>query len=103
MYCAQSLQSCLTLWDSMDPSPPGSSIHGILQAGILEWVALPSSRGFPDPGIKFTSLTSPALAGRFFTTVPPGKQNIHGMTKLNSVLTPAPHACSQSQHELCSS
>ena len=38
-------QSCLTLWDPMDCSPPGSSIHEILQARILEWVAMPSSRG----------------------------------------------------------
>ena len=42
---AKSLQSCLTLWDLMDCSPPGSSVHGILQARILEWVAIPSSRG----------------------------------------------------------
>ena len=39
-------QSCLTLCDPMDYSPPGSSVHGILQAGILEWVAMPSSRTF---------------------------------------------------------
>ena len=38
-------QSCLTLCDSMDCSPPGSSVHGILQARILEWVAMPSTRG----------------------------------------------------------
>ena len=50
--CTKSLQSCLTLCDPMDHSPPGSSVHGILQAGILEWVATPSSRGFPDPGIE---------------------------------------------------
>ena len=43
--CAKSLQSCLTLFDPMDCSPPGSSAHGILQARILEWVAMPSSRG----------------------------------------------------------
>ena len=43
--CAKSLQSCPTLWDPMDCSPPGSSVHGILQARILEWVAMPSSRG----------------------------------------------------------
>ena len=43
--CAQSLQSCLTLCDPMDCSPPGSSVDGILQARILEWVAMPSSRG----------------------------------------------------------
>ena len=33
-------QSCLTLWDPVDCSPPGSSIHGILQARVLEWVAI---------------------------------------------------------------
>ena len=43
--CAESLQSCLTLCDPMDCSPPGSSVHGALQARILEWVAVPSSRG----------------------------------------------------------
>ena len=42
---AKSLQSCLTLCDPRDGSPPGSSVHGILQARILEWVAVPSSRG----------------------------------------------------------
>ena len=42
---AKSLQSCPTLCDSMNCSPPGSSVHGILQARILEWVAIPSSRG----------------------------------------------------------
>ena len=38
-------QPCLTLCDPMDYSPPGSSVHGILQARILEWVAIPFSRG----------------------------------------------------------
>ena len=38
-------QLCLTLFDPMDCSPPGSSVHGILQARILEWVAIPFSRG----------------------------------------------------------
>ena len=42
-------QSCLTLCDPMDCSPPGSSVHGILQARILEWVAMPSSRGSSQP------------------------------------------------------
>ena len=49
--CAKSLQSCLTLCHPMDYSPPGSSVHGILQARILEWVTMPSSRGiFPTQG-----------------------------------------------------
>ena len=48
--CAKSLQSCLTLCDHMDCSPPGSSVHGILQAKIPEWFAMPSSRGSSLPG-----------------------------------------------------
>ena len=48
-YCAKSLQSCLTLCDPMNGSPPGSSVHGILQARILEWVAMLSSRGSSQP------------------------------------------------------
>ena len=43
------LQLCLTLCDPMDCSPPGSSVHGILQARILEWLVMPSSRGSPRP------------------------------------------------------
>ena len=43
-------QSCLTLSDPMDCSPPGSSVHGIFQARVLEWGAMPSSRDLPDPG-----------------------------------------------------
>ena len=45
----QSLQSCSTLCNHMDCSPPASSIHGILQARILEWFAIPSSRGRHEP------------------------------------------------------
>ena len=48
---AQSLQLCLTLGNPMDCSPPGSSVHGILQARKLEWAAMLSSRGlFPTQG-----------------------------------------------------
>ena len=42
-------QSCLTLCKPMDCSPPGSSVHGILQASILEWVAMSFSRGSSKP------------------------------------------------------
>ena len=42
---AKPLQLCLTVWDPMHGSPPGSSVHGILQARILEWIVMPSSRG----------------------------------------------------------
>ena len=54
--------------DPIDCSLPGSSVHGLLQAGILEWVAMPSPEDLPDPGIKPAFLMSPALAGGFFTT-----------------------------------
>jgi len=61
----------------MDCSPPSSSVHGILQARILEWVAMeiPPPGYLPDPGMEPESSVSPALAGRFFTTGPPGKSS----------------------------
>ena len=57
-------QSCLTLCDPMDCSPPGSSVHGILQARILEWAAFSFSRGSPWP--RDEAQVS-YVAGRFFT------------------------------------
>ena len=59
-------------------SPPGSSLHGILQAGILEWVAVSSSRGSPRPRDQTRVPVSPALAGRFSTTEPPRKPSLFG-------------------------
>ena len=53
---AKLLQPCQILCNPIDQSPPGSSVHGILQARILEWVAMPSSRDLPDPGLEPTSL-----------------------------------------------
>ena len=47
--------------------------HGILQARILEWVAFSSPGDLPNPGIELGSPETPALAGGFFTSVPPGK------------------------------
>ena len=49
-------------------SPPGSSVHGILQARVLEWVAMPASMGSSQPRIECKALRSPSLAGRIFTT-----------------------------------
>ena len=49
-------------------SPPGSSVHEILKARIVEWVAMPSSRDLPDLGIKPASLIYPTLSGGFLTT-----------------------------------
>ena len=62
---AKSLQLCLTLCDPIDYSLPSSSAHGILQARILEWVAIPSSRDLPNQGTEPASPVSPALASRF--------------------------------------
>ena len=59
-------QSCPALCNPMDCRPPGSSFHGIFQARILEWVAMPSSKDLPHPGIELASSVPPALAGRLF-------------------------------------
>ena len=64
-------QSYPTLCNPMDCSLPGSSVHGILQARILEWVPIPFSRGdLPDPGIEHGSPTLQAYA---VPSGPPGK------------------------------
>ena len=77
---AKLLWSCLTLCHSMDCSPPGSSVRGILQARILEWVAISFSRGFSqlrdNPHLLKFEVGS-------FPLVPPGKPQ--------SILCPSPH------------
>ena len=75
---AKSLQSCPTLCNPMDCSPPGSSVHGILQARILVWVAMPSSSG-----IFLTQGSNPRLLYLLhrqvcsLPLVPPGKSGIY--------------------------
>ena len=71
--CCFSLPSCLTLCDPMDCSPSGSSVHGISQARILEWVAVPSSRDLPHPGIEPASPASNALKADSLPTELSGK------------------------------
>ena len=73
MCYAKSLQSCSTLCQTVDYNPPDSSAHGILQARILEWVAVPSSRRSSRPRNWTRVAGSPALADGLFTTEPPGK------------------------------
>ena len=84
---ARSLQSCLTLGDPMECGPPTSSVHGILQARIMEWVAMPSSRGSSRPRdgacVSYVSCTgrrilchqrhlgSPSLPPEIGWTLPP--------------------------------
>ena len=62
------LQSGPTFCNPMDSSLPSSSVHGILQARILEWVAMPSSRESSSTVIEPASLMSPVLVGGYFTT-----------------------------------
>ena len=63
-------QSCPTLYDPMDCSPPDPSIHEIFPARILQWVAMPRSRGSSQPRDR-THVS--CMAGRFFTDEPPGE------------------------------
>ena len=63
--CAKSLQSRLTLCDRVDHSLSGSSVHGILQARILEWVAMPVSRGSSQPR-DWTRVSYVSCIGRQF-------------------------------------
>ena len=64
-------QSCPTLCDPMDCSPPGSSVHGILQARVPpEWAAISFSGDLPNPGVKSRS---PALQADALPSEPPGK------------------------------
>ena len=65
------VQLCPTLCNSMDCSPPSSSVHGISQARILEWVAIPSPGDFPNPGIK---PGSPALWADALLSESPNEQ-----------------------------
>ena len=70
---AKSLQSCPALCDPRDCSPPSASVHGILQAKILEWVAMPSSRGSFQPRDQTCVSRGSYIAGGFLTTELPGK------------------------------
>ena len=62
--CVLATQSSPTLWEAMDYSPAGSSVHGIFQTRILVWVAIPFSRGTSQP--RDRSQVS-SIAGKFFT------------------------------------
>ena len=71
--CVRSVaKQCPTLCNPMDCSPP-DSVHGIFQARILKCLPFPPLGDLPNPGIEPASPVSPALAGGFFTTEPPGK------------------------------
>ena len=67
---AKSLQSCSTLCNPREYSPPASSVCGILQGRILECIATPSSRRFSLPRDQTCVFCGSCIAGRFFTTEP---------------------------------
>ena len=65
---AKSLQSCPTLWDPMECSTPGSSVHEILQTRTLQWVAISFSRVSSLPKDRTCASEVSCTGGRFFTT-----------------------------------
>ena len=71
-------ESCLTLYNPLDCSPPGSSVYEILQARILEWVAISSSRGSSQPRDQ-THVSY--IAGRCFISETSGKPFMYHMTQ----------------------
>ena len=76
--CAESLQLCPTLCDPMGCSPLGSSVNGILQARILEWAAMPSSRGSSWSRNRTWVSSTPPLAGGL-ALAPPGKPSTRSL------------------------
>ena len=81
-FCVLVTQSCPTLCDLTDCTPPGFSVHGILQARVLEWIAIPFSRGTSQP--RDWTLVS-CLTGRFFTIWATGKSLILGKSLLSVI------------------
>ena len=77
--CVLVTQSCPTLFDPMDSSPPGSSVHGILQAKVLEWIAILKSPGdLPDSRMEPGSPVSSVLQVNSSPSEPPGKPDWGG-------------------------
>ena len=77
---SEAAQLCLTLCDPMDCSLPGSSVHGIFQARILEWVAIAFSRGSSQPRAQ-TQVSH--IAYRFLPAEPPGKSKNTAVSSLS--------------------
>ena len=73
---AKSLQWCPTLCDSTDCSSPGASVHGILQARTLEWVAIPFTKGSSQSRDRTCVSHVSCIAGRLFTAEPPGSPGV---------------------------
>ena len=74
--CVLSCFSHVRLCDTMDCSLPGPSVHGISQTRILEWVAMPSSRGSSQPRDQTHISCGSCVAGGFFTPEPPERKKV---------------------------
>ena len=92
---AKLLQSCLTLCDPMDYSLPGSSVHGILQARILEWVAMSFSRGSLQPRnrTQVSLLPEPRGQGKMY-----GKMSMYGKMQKSGFIKTVPLMCTLSRY-----
>ena len=102
-------QSCLSLCDPVEKGLPSSSVHGIFQTRVLEWVAISFSRGSSPPKNRNCLFLSPSLADGFFTTVSPGKPlKIEYLVSsrvfyllLVTLLTSVYHSCCKIQFIIC--
>ena len=99
---AKSLQSCLTLCDPMDCSIPGFSVHGILQARTLEWVAIPFSNAWKWK-VKGKSLSRVWLLATPWTAAyqAPPSMEFSGQQYWSGVPLPFPRICTTSQDLFC--
>ena len=77
MLCSAQSFSCVLLFGPRDCSPPGSSVHGIFQARILEQITIFYSRRLPDSDMELASLASPYWQADFLPLAPPGKPILH--------------------------
>ena len=82
--CVYMLSHVWPFCDSMNYSPPGSSVHGIFQARYWSGLPFPLWGGLSKPGIEPKSLESPPLAGVFFSTVPSGEPFIYVLFQILS-------------------
>ena len=89
-------QSCPTLWNPLDCSLPGSSVHGIFQARILEWIAISSSRGSSGPRDRTCVPCISCIAGGFFFFLPLS----HGESPCHQVFAPSESARGKSVSHL---
>ena len=82
VHACSVIQSCLTLCDPMDCSPPASSVHGILQARTLEWAAMPSSRGSSQ--FRIEGIMQPLDKRRLVRCLVPHPEHCEGLVSITT-------------------